>query len=722
MMVGGDPQRFPRERNNNNCNFGAVLRTVPDLIVRLERVPRKPDPPCTPRCGDAPKPELDGNYCKIDGFLVENTEWELDQSTTYRVLARYTELTPGGQATIVNRYPLNPCRPQGHPEYNSQAFWEAAYAAAVASGDMPAGLTYGVHYPVTQNFGYVRTYTRCIAHPSSVNLALIIERICARVGLDDIDVSDLTSITVDGYAITRPMPARQAIDPLRSVGFFDVVERGHTLRFAARGKATVTTLAESDLGAHEPGESAPPAITTRKIQDLELPRQVRVHYLASSREYEPGEQLSPTRLTTDAVNDVDVELPIALPDTQAAQIAEVLWADAWRSRWVHQFALDQRFAALEPADCIGVPVDGRIQRMRIVSIDDSGEILRRIEACRDDDGSYVSFAVAAEPERRPNTIDVLAGTELILLDLPALRDEDDDAGVYAACIRSGVGTTWNGAVIFRSIDDGATYNPIASVTQEATVGELVSALADGITSTFDEAAELIVDLESGTLESRTESAVLNGANTAAIGGHGRWQLVQFRDAEEISTGRWRLTGILRGRRGTEYLAANSMAGDRFVLVSGPGIIRLPLQNAEIGAERIYRAVSIGAAFTTGVNQAFTGAGMALECFSPVQVTGTRNGDGDLIISWMRRDRLSQTLRSNIPLPMSEASESYEIDIIAPGSPDEVLRTLTSSSESVTYTAVQQAEDFGSPIPQQVIVRVYQLSALVGRGIPAEAIV
>jgi hypothetical protein len=46
--------------------------------------------------------------------------------------------------------------------------------------------------------------------------------------------------------------------------------------------------------------------------------------------------------------------------------------------------------------------------------------------------------------------------------------------------------------------------------------------------------------------------------------------------------------------------------------------------------------------------------------------------------------------------------------------------LTATSQTVTYTAAQQASDFGSPIPDSVIVRIYQRSALVGRGYVTEA--
>jgi hypothetical protein len=65
------------------------------------------------------------------------------------------------------------------------------------------------------------------------------------------------------------------------------------------------------------------------------------------------------------------------------------------------------------------------------------------------------------------------------------------------------------------------------------------------------------------------------------------------------------------------------------------------------------------------------------------------------------------------VPLGETSESYSIDIYnALGTT--VLRTLTSSTTSVTYTAANITTDFGS-MPANITFKVYQISAAVGRG-------
>lgn len=554
--------------------------------------------------------------------------------------------------------------------------------------------------------------------PVDVSLARIVTDVCNECGLSDsdIDVSDLTTRYVHGYARTRPMSGRACIEPLRMVGFFDCVESGAVLKWPTRGKEAVATIEAEELGAHE-GEDEPPAVTTKKLSALELPRAIRVHYMAPSRDYEPGEQISPVRLTTDAVNDADIDLVAALDDDQAAQIAEIIWADAWRARWTHEISIDRYWSELEPADAILVPVDGRNERLRIATMTTSDLILRRAELVRDDDGSYESTAVAEPPLRQPNRLTTFASTELLMLDLPPLREADDDAGFYAAAARSGIGSVWSGAGIYRSADGGGSWAHVGTVANTATTGRINTALPAGITGTWDYANAIdVVVLAGATLESRTREAVLLGANIAAIGVHGRWEIVQFVNAEEISANRWRLTTLLRGRRGTEHFVGTSEVNDSFVLLSGPGIVRLPLSTAQIGMAMTYRAVTHGSTPGSALSQVFTGAGMALETFSPVYVRGERDSSEDVTITWIRRDRLHQTMRSGVELPNSEDSESYSIDILDGSS---VVRTLTSSTPSVVYTAADQTTDFGSP-QSEVTVRVYQLSAIVGRGTPAEA--
>lgn len=554
---------------------------------------------------------------------------------------------------------------------------------------------------------------------NAASLAVVVADICRACGLEDadIDVTDLTTLSVIGYQVSRVCDGRSAIAVLRQIGFFDAVESGRQVKFVRRGKATVRTLTTAQLGAHENGSEPPPLVTTRLTQDVELPRQLFVAYREQARDYEPGQQASPTRLITDAVNDVYIDVACVIDATTAAKAAEVIWADMWAARWQHTLDLDGSQTALEATDCVLCPVDGRLERLRIVSTEDSAIVLRKLALVRDDDGAYVSTAIADAPAVPPQVLVILAASEVVLLDLPALRIADDDPGIYAAAVRGNTGTRWPGLSIYRGLP-GATLDALASIANEAVVGELSAPLASGPHTVFDEGNVIEVELERGAFESRPDEDLLElGANMLAIGVHGRWELVQFLDADQVGPTSWELSGLLRGRRGTERNIGSALLGDTVVLVSGAGLVRLPLNTANVGEPFAYRAVTIGATLGSGSEQEFTGAGEALTPFSAVHVTATDVG-GDLLIEWVRRDRLAVTFTD--PLPLSEAVEAYEVDIVGDSSPATVLRTISSATPSVTYTAAQQAADFGGPTPTSLAVRIYQIGAL-GRGHVAEAI-
>ena len=639
-----------------------------------------------------------------------------------------------GIPSVINRFGVGPMIHPDDPRAGDEAFWTGAYNDAVWAGRMDPGLVYGVDYPMqgllnTDNLAYglvtyyYASFEICTAVPGPVPLWQIVRDVCLRCGLTDeqIDVTDLTEM-VDGYAVTRVMTGRAAIDPLRNYGFFDCVESDGALKWPTRGKAAVLTITEADLCAFEPSGTRPSSMEVARQQTLELPRRLRVHYAQTAQNYEPGEQ-SASRLSAGAQEVRDLEIAVAMSDRKAAQIADVVLYDVWTSRNTHRLIVDQSFLPLEPADPFEAPVDGRVERLRALTVDYSLPGLIAIEAARDDDGAYVSYAVSAPAASSGTggaTISTPGEPVLVLLDLPALRDDDNEAGYYAA-VRSIGGTTFGGAVVYRSPDGGVTYDDVAAVDFEATVGELTEALPTGPTTVEDIGNELLVELSSGDLESIGEASLMAGLNAAAIGADDRWEIIQFRTVEGPDTsGVYTLTGLLRGRRGTEWAVGLSQVGDAFVLLDA-ALARVPMNISALGTSRQHKAVLAGLSIDSIVAQSFAGEGAALMPFSPVQVVGEWSG-GDVLISWTRRDRFGQEMQSGRDMPMSETSEAYEIDILDGNSPPAVLRTLTSATPSVTYTAAQIADDFGSPVPETVDVRVYQLSATVGRGYPAEATV
>ncbi|MGB4191949.1 MAG: hypothetical protein WBJ81_05325 [Rickettsiales bacterium] len=138
----------------------------------------------------------------------------------------------------------------------------------------------------------------------------------------------------------------------------------------------------------------------------------------------------------------------------------------------------------------------------------------------------------------------------------------------------------------------------------------------------------------------------------------------------------------------------------------------------IGRATHYKAVTVGNALGNTEEQAFTYYGNCLKPFAPVHIAGKRDHDGSININWIRRSRLNADWRDNVDVPLGEESEKYQVDIL---DGDKIIRTLEVSTPLATYIAAEQMTDF-KDIPNTITIKIYQLSALVGRGYPAIAII
>ena len=68
------------------------------------------------------------------------------------------------------------------------------------------------------------------------------------------------------------------------------------------------------------------------------------------------------------------------------------------------------------------------------------------------------------------------------------------------------------------------------------------------------------------------------------------------------------------------------------------------------------------------------------------------------------------------VPLGEVDERYDVEVL--NADGDVVRTATVTAPAWTYSAAEQAADFGAP-PAVVTVRVFQVSAVAGRGTPLE---
>lgn len=486
------------------------------------------------------------------------------------------------------------------------------------------------------------------------------------------------------------------------------------IKFVKRGQALAATVTEDDLAAHEWGGESPEPLAKVRVQDLELPHEVNVLYINQGADYQQGTQKS-ERQTGSGVSVMSIPLPVVMDDTKAKQVADVNHYNIWVGRTTYTLQLSRKWSKLEPTDVIDITYNDTTYRMRITKKDDAKPGILTFQCVAEDSEIYTQSGTGAGSSNIPTQVVTIPVQTLgMFLDIPMLRDEDNDAGLYfAAC---GYRAGWDGCVLFKSNDGGSTYAQSFSLNDQSAIGYSTDILGNFYGgNVFDELNTVTVEMMAGTLSSVSELLVLNGSNYAVLGN----EVIQFKNAELVSTGVYKLSGLLRGRRGTEWAVSQHYIGERFVFASVATWRRVVLQTSDIGLVRMFKYPTFGMTLQQVAPTLVTPAGVALECYSPVEVGAGRNVDGDLTINWKRRNRIAGEWRDYVDVPMSESVESYEIDILD-DTATTVVRTITASTETASYSAINQAADFPDGFPYTVNMNVYQLSAIVGRGYQAFA--
>ena len=381
--------------------------------------------------------------------------------------------------------------------------------------------------------------------------------------------------------------------------------------------------------------SAAPALGALRYYDVE-------------RDYQIGVQRSPGLPASGQPRVLD--LPLALGPATARRLVETA---ARRADWARQ-SLTWRTAAIDPLIGPGalVRVPGAVGLWRVSDWEWRSDGVE-LTLWRTPASAPVDTAWPADPGRAALAGDRVTGpTVLQACELPwdgsATRPAD---AIYVAA--SSAASGWSGAALYGDDGSGGLQALGTSGRSRVVVGQAVDVLGDGSSLLPDRAGRVVVALlaEDMDLVDATGPQLANGANRALLGG----ELIQFARAEPLGSARWRLSGLLRGRGGTEAMTGRHVAGETFVLLDERLIV---LDGAAaLGAARI---AAIGLADAEPVWSDVALRGIGLRPLSPVHQAAQWQADGALALGWTRRARGSWSWNDGAEVPLHEESERYEV--------------------------------------------------------------
>jgi len=238
------------------------------------------------------------------------------------------------------------------------------------------------------------------------------------------------------------------------------------------------------------------------------------------------------------------------------------------------------------------------------------------------------------------------------------------------------------------------------------LGTAETILTDGQSALIDERNGVDVQLLNPEqwLESCDDDALVNGINLAKLGD----ELIQFGTVLPLGGGRFRLSRLLRGRRGTEWAMDLHEAGETFVLLDPLRLQRLPLGISAVGSE--VTVVPLGLADSNVAPVAHVVSGEALKPPSPVHLVANFDSGGDLNCSWCRRSRLGWAWIDDVDAPLDCSSELYRVQLQGRASSIELETDMTAATFAASDIAalgsglilsVTQVGDLGASRPASI---------------------
>lgn len=576
----------------------------------------------------------------------------------------------------------------------------------------------------------------------SVSLHEVIADICTSANLapTEYDTASFMNLNIrmDGFALTQATTGRDAINSLQKVYPFDAAETNYKLLFSWINQYPKLILRRDDLGAHVDSDETPASEEVKRMSDLDLPYRINLKFQERARNFSTN-MLHVMRSLTDSKAVDDRDVTIALTRSEAKKWLEEQLAVAFTVRRTHTLLLPRKYIIIEPGDVILMPVKG-----------DTGVQygLRCIEANIGNNGIieivfidhfYHQEMVAAEAETdnpgaydgAPTNMPLGSSTVAYLLDCPLLTDvESDNVGFYA--VLGGTRVGWAGGVLMVDMGvgtesgaygktvttdpSGSNWVTAAQIGTQAPHGYALNRLDDRCRPMmWDRVSEVTVYLRNRdiTLVSASEVDMLTQpVNLCMIGN----EVVQFADAHDLGNGNWRLTNFLRGLRGTEAAIKTHQIGERFVRLKQASTSRIEHDQRYLNQTSTFRALTVGDSTADAATFGFQNTGNSLRPRAPDFRTCYRDDAHDVTLNWLPRVRQNGNLVSGQPVPLDQAVEAYEIDVIDSGT---VRRTYQLGAvRTWNYTAAQQATDLGST-PSAITFRLYQLGAIIGRGYVSE---
>lgn len=473
-------------------------------------------------------------------------------------------------------------------------------------------------------------------------------------------------------------------------------------RLAMRNDPAPVDMVQDDGFADARGRGARSTRRTRSVAAIEsVPQSITVAHYDPARDYQSGVQMA--RRPGAGTRRTRIDLPASLDASSAKAIATAALATSEAARERRSVALGWSAIDIDPGAPIAIlgetghwRVDGWSLEAMVLTLD----LVRLADRIAQRPPASAG-RVLSSPDRR------LGQTVIEVFELPSL-DDTLVAAPRLSIAAAGTEPGWRQAALLLSTNGGGSFDCIGATAAPATMGSVAVPPGAASAGLIDRVGVTDVDLLHAdmTLPSTDDIGLDGGANLALIGD----ELVQFSRALPLGPTRWRLSGLLRGRRGTEAAIGRQQVGDRFVLLVGDAVATVSLPLSMLGSQAIILASGVGD--TDPARREVFVSGASVLPPSPAQLTARRGTSGQITLSWARRSRLGWRWLDGVDAPLAEEREHYRVAVSPTQAPmasfacDTPTLTLSPDQAPVgALVAVRQVGTAGESPPAMLIIDI-----------------
>lgn len=580
----------------------------------------------------------------------------------------------------------------------------------------------------TANERIVKTYLERVVR-STIELGDIVRLLLQRVGLlaTDMNISDLTALTLNGYTINKKQTLRACFSELGQAFKYDVVESNGRIKYRTRGQAAEVTVNHKYLGDVEDNGW----LKSKDSNDIARIRKINLKYRDIDREYKDNVQniILPRYGSQSFDNDgaIDVTVPVVLDATAAKKLAEILLYAKLVYDTTYEITLPSRYANVDPGDVIDITLeDASVLTVRARKVTIGADRVVNIEASKEDPDIYSDVVnLFGNVGRYEDSIfpQILPRIDVLTMDIPFLN-ADQAAETSSSYFVWTVFLNNKATAAFESdinvTVDGTTSHTIRRPDHFPTWGYVLNPpdfKNDRFATDYTSQLRVKIISTSGAAIASATHADLLASNQVNLCYIGR-ELLQFTTATDEGDGVWLFTGLHRAKFGTDPFVGQHTIGERFVLLGdSDGLLDTgSIRRIDIDADDPKHVIQYNLRSPNPLQPApiaFFNA-LNLRAWAVADYSMTYSGD-DAVLSWQRRTRYDGEWEDDgtDQVPVNEIDESYvlflhtDLDTFSPTNPDTYLRRVELTTNSYTYTLAMQTDDGFDNTVDTLIGTVYQ---------------